>query len=322
MAVRISCRRRAGFTLVELLVVIAIIATLIGLLLPAVQSARESARRSQCSNNLKQVALACHAHNDAKGKLPAMCTDPPDPSRGLPLIGVPVFYALLPYIEQAPLYSASKGSAYFQVPTSASLTRMPCTYPIAPYFCPSDSTWPEEGIWQPGWVGAEDQAGKWMPGNYAANFQVFGNPGGGNNASANMASNSKLAKIPDGTSKTVLFAERYRTCNLYYAPLWGHGSWNVSYMSIFAYGSSDGNTGYTSNSAFPGLVGANARFQTITQTPWSTQCNPALAQQIHPGAMLVGVADGSIRSVDSSISNPTWWQALTPQGREVLGNDW
>ena len=102
-------RPKRGFTLIELLVVIAIIAILIALLLPAVQQAREAARRSQCKNNLKQLGLALHNYHETFSVLPpahiGRCTTPRLMATGLTM--------LLPYLDQAPLYNMynSSGSA-------------------------------------------------------------------------------------------------------------------------------------------------------------------------------------------------------------------
>ena len=103
---------RPGFTLIELLVVIAIIAVLIGLLLPAVQSAREAARRAQCSNNLKQMALACHNYESALGAFPMgnVQTNPVADGFGNAACSANMlwtaFVYFLPYMEQGVSYNA------------------------------------------------------------------------------------------------------------------------------------------------------------------------------------------------------------------------
>jgi prepilin-type N-terminal cleavage/methylation domain-containing protein len=106
-------RARHGFTLIELLVVVAIIGILVGLLLPAVQAARESARRTQCSNNLKQIGLAIHNHHSQKDKLP---------SSGRPSTASTVrfglFVQLLPYMEQASIYDAYDGTVNWSHPNN------------------------------------------------------------------------------------------------------------------------------------------------------------------------------------------------------------
>ena len=95
--------RRSGFTLIELLVVIAIIAVLIALLLPAVQSAREAARRAQCTNNLKQIGLAIHNYHDVYKRLPPASTRIPDPNYWMH--GPTWWVYTLPFVEQDNVYN-------------------------------------------------------------------------------------------------------------------------------------------------------------------------------------------------------------------------
>lgn len=136
---------RRGFTLVELLVVIAIIGILVGLLLPAVQSAREAARRMQCSNNVKQIALALHNYESTYRKLPAGCTysGTPRGGAGTHSFGHSFIGAILPFLEQSAAYNAmtwigkSPGYVGEAAPSAGALN-----FPIAkgaspPTLCPS-----------------------------------------------------------------------------------------------------------------------------------------------------------------------------------------
>ena len=157
-----SCRRR-GFTLIELLVVIAIIAILIALLLPAVQQAREAARRTQCRNHLKQIGLACHNYHDAHKVFPYGSND------NWGYGDVPFRCAwnwrvfILPYIDQAPLYNQiganfvcidnadwdDRSGAGFTTTVIPTLTQVHEAV-IPPYLCPSDPS-PEVGPNNRGW---------------------------------------------------------------------------------------------------------------------------------------------------------------------------
>src|SRR5436189_4828560 len=116
-----QARGSRGFTLVELLVVIAIIGLLVALLLPAVQSARESARRMQCANHLKQLGLACHNFVDVRNVIPPSRTA----SGGFPPLGIPANAYngwagwLLPYLEQANVANIYTPTLHFEHPNHA-----------------------------------------------------------------------------------------------------------------------------------------------------------------------------------------------------------
>jgi len=122
-----AIRRRSGFTLIELLVVIAIIAILIALLLPAVQQAREAARRSQCKNNLKQWGLAIHNYHDTFNKLPIGAMGYNNPLAHGPANNLSMHVRLLPYVDQAPLYNQFDFSLHYNTAPNVALRACPKT---------------------------------------------------------------------------------------------------------------------------------------------------------------------------------------------------
>ncbi|MBM4010590.1 MAG: DUF1559 domain-containing protein [Planctomycetes bacterium] len=171
---RHSSRLKTGFTLVELLVVIAIIATLIGLLLPAVQSAREAARRTQCKNHLKQLGLGCMNHLDARKHLPSggwgsSFTADPNEGTGPDQPGS-WYYAILAYIEQKTLAELGAGMSVTSAGFRTASTQLHQS-PVATFNCPSRraaKTYPHQWgtLRAQQWVSS---LGAVVKGDYAAN---------------------------------------------------------------------------------------------------------------------------------------------------------
>lgn len=184
----LQLRKKSGFTLIELLVVIAIIAILIALLLPAVQQAREAARRTQCKNNLKQLGLAMHNYHDTHGVFPPgqitqnACATASNNRRW----GSATF--ILPFIDQAPLYNTLNVDGGCNMPGEGTLFNGVALLqqPLPAFVCPSDT-------------GAAVNV---FMRNYSKSNYVVSEQLGGNN------SRVSIRDITDGTSNTLLYAER------------------------------------------------------------------------------------------------------------------
>jgi hypothetical protein len=274
-------------TLLELLVVIAIIAILIALLIPAVQRVRAVAARVQSMNNLKQIALAVHGYaGDNRDLLPDV--------QGINTTGPSFFLVLLPYLEQGDLLRA------FEAKYGAGGSGSDFVIPI--YLGPSDPTL----IWN-----GQGQC------SYAANAVLF-------DRTAN------LRHVSDGLSNTIAFAEHYAVnCggSTFY--------WSIKSIPIYVpqpnpTGSKIVRTPTFADAAYGDVVpvrnglttNASVAGLTFQVQPAISNCDPRIPQTAHLGGMPVALADGSVRILTPSISEATFWAAVTPRGGEVLGNEW
>ncbi len=347
--------KHVAFTLVELLVVIAIIGVLIALLLPAVQAARESARRTQCINNQKQIALAVHNHESSKGELPAAMTATVPPGYTAPtgaMFGaLPYFWSwsalveLSPFLEQAGIYNTMNlreptfDPLTFQI-TSSALEAVGTTIPS--FLCPSDNRRASDnayGVDNPG------------PGNYAfctGTGEAYNDSPVGSLWNTNGPFMAKvrqpLAAITDGTSNTVMLSES----------LLGEGDENVASSAI---GSPDARihyanredggvdelcTGYTKingekRRGFTWITGEyrcgsyNHYYTPNTKTldciandmnfaseGALTSLGLRAARSKHPMVVIVALLDGSARIVSENITLSMWRAYATREGNEVV----
>jgi len=290
----IQPKTRSGFTLIELLVVIAIIAILIGLLLPAVQKVREAAARTQSKNNLKQMSLALHNLHDTYGKLPPGGANSfPSASGSINWNWAPppgsygnVFYHLLPFIEQDNVYKNTWARSAYS-PQAA----------IKTYIAPGDPTAPANGMAPGSWSGNVNGAVSYSPNTY-----VFDYPTTGTSSIA-----GGYARIPatfqDGTSNTIVFAERFHNCQGYYHS-WSDDSTTTDYIWT------------------PTINPAYWASGQIFDSSGPSQCSYWKYNAFSLAGLNVGLGDGSVRTVNSGISWATWYYALNPQDGQVLGSDW
>lgn len=274
---------RRGFTLVELLVVIAIIGILVALLLPAVQAARESARRTQCLNNLKQLSLAFHNHHDTYQFLPSGGNgwwDPPTYNNGIPETGTKQLagwgFQILPYLEQRDLW-AGTGMA-----TDADRQKQVISTPVKAFFCPTrrgPQVLPNTNNWYPPSGNFPHAPTDYATGNLTARgFCVHVTHHGGEPL--------RFADMLDGTSNVLAVAEKRM---------------DMRYINQYQ---SDDNEGYTSgwDHDVNRATNIEPRRDSNNGAGWGEQRFGGS----HPQVFLAAFADGSVRAIGYSINLTTF----------------
>jgi prepilin-type N-terminal cleavage/methylation domain-containing protein/prepilin-type processing-associated H-X9-DG protein len=321
-------RRTRGFTLIELLVVIAIIAVLIALLLPAVQSAREAARRIQCVNNVKQVALGMHNHHDSRGTLPWGAMSSPSQTWT---------FLVLPYLEQVQMFNAANMSQ----PSYAYSNMTVIQTPLAVFNCPSDplagETWishklasyPDrsKGNYVVNW-GNSDYEQNMTPANTfaPADLGAFGSltsirgPFRVNNTT-NAIQPFSFRDIIDGTSNTMMASELklvadYNGYSDARGDIWSEGT-KCGYMYTAA---------TTPNSTIPDQLDGTSGCPNKVSNPPCIPVSGAqrefnAARSYHSGGVNVAFCDGSVRFIKDSINLVTWRALSTKDGNEVVSGD-
>ena len=321
--------RRRGFTLIELLVVIAIIGVLIALLLPAVQAAREAARRSQCSNNLKQIALGLHNYHDANGSLPW----------GHGPFGWNDWGALvllLPYVEQGPLYNAinfNTDIAGANPGNAQNSTIQRVTINV--YQCPSDSDKLTNIEGHSNYAGCNGNTPNFFESDPSG---IFG--------SAAYSGAIGFRHITDGTSQTAAFSEKVKGIGSDNTTSRDHRNPPASIASAGAASTDVIAAPYQAaclqqNPRNPATtldtgVDASCKYwftghpysgrynHVMTPNTWNCDYNgdngggAYTALSRHPGAVNLAMADGSVRGVRNSVSSVVWWGLGSKDGGETI----